>query len=72
MEESLSEKRLNICYRCPIYSSKYGGTCNNKLWLNIETRDISLEPKTGYKNGCGCILESKTKNPASSCPLDKW
>lgn len=70
--EEISKYRLNICYKCPIYSSKFGGLCNNKIWLNPETGEVSLVSKIGFKRGCGCILNSKTKNINSSCPLNKW
>lgn len=70
--QNLSEYRLNTCYHCPLYSTKYGGMCNNKLWYDKESGDISIHPKQGYINGCGCLLESKVKNPNSVCPLEKW
>lgn len=69
---NLSEKRLNICYSCPIYSSRFGGQCNNKLWLNPNTGDVSTVKKDGYKNGCGCRLNAKTRLVNTSCPLGKW
>lgn len=72
LNKDISEPRLKICYACPIYSTKFGGLCNNRLWLNMITGDVSTEPKQGYKNGCGCILSKKTKNPSSICPLGKW
>lgn len=64
--------RLSICYSCPLYSPKLGGTCNSKLWLNPNTGDVSTVQKDGYKQGCGCRLEAKTRVLESSCPLGKW
>lgn len=69
---NLSESRMNICQQCPIYSSRFGGLCNNRLWLNQETGDISTVKKDGYKNGCGCRLNAKTRLVNASCPLGKW
>lgn len=70
--KDISEQRLNICYSCPIYSARLGGLCNNKLWLNPNTGDVSTTKKEGYKNGCGCRLQAKTKLPNAVCPLGKW
>lgn len=70
--KDMSERRLNICYSCPIYSTRLGGLCNNKLWLNPNTGDVSTTKKEGYKNGCGCRLQAKTKLPNAVCPLGKW
>lgn len=72
LNKDLSEERLKICYSCPLYSAKFGGMCNNRLWLNPDTGDISIDEKYGYKRGCGCRLLAKTKVPEASCPLKKW
>lgn len=68
----ISVERLNICYQCPLYSSKLGGICNNKLWLNIQTGDVSTIQKDGYKRGCGCRVKAKTRLVNATCPLGKW
>lgn len=68
----LGESRMQVCYSCPIYSPKFGGLCNNRLWLNPNTGDVSTEQKEGYKRGCGCRLRAKTKLPHEMCPLGKW
>ena len=72
LNQNLSNNRLKICYSCPLYSSKLGGTCNNKLWLNVNTGDVSMENKSGYKRGCGCRLLAKTRLPNAICPVGKW
>lgn len=72
LNKDISEERLKICYYCPLYSPKFGGMCNNRLWLNPNTGDVSTVKKDGYKRGCGCRLLSKTKVLEASCPLDKW
>lgn len=68
----ISAERLNICYQCPLYSSKLDGICNNKLWLNIQTGDVSTIQKDGYKRGCGCRVKAKTRLVNATCPLGKW
>lgn len=72
LNKDISEGRLKICYTCPLYSSKLGGTCNNKLWLNVETGDVSSTPKEGYRKGCGCRLLAKTSLTDAVCPVNKW
>lgn len=72
LNKDISESRLKICYACPIYSPKFGGICNSRLWLNVNTGDVSTTPKEGYKNGCNCRLMAKTKVPHAVCPLGKW
>lgn len=68
----IKQQRLQICHKCPLYSPKLGGICNNRLWLNPKTGDISSEAKDGYKRGCGCRLEAKTRLEYAVCPLGKW
>lgn len=68
----ISSNRLEICYRCPLYSSRLGGVCNNRLWLNVNTGDVSTTKKPGYSSGCGCRLSAKTRLPNAKCPVGKW
>lgn len=72
INEDISKNRLNICYRCPLYSTKFGGICNSKLWLNVNTGDVSTTEKPGYKTGCGCKLSAKTRVSNAKCPVEKW
>lgn len=72
LNKDISQERLKICYACPLYSQKLGGICNNKLWLNPNTGDVSTVQKDGYKRGCGCRLLAKTKLSNAHCPLNKW
>lgn len=71
-KEELSKNRLKICYSCPLYLQKLGGICNNRLWLNVNTGDVSVSEKPGYKRGCGCSLPAKTRVTEAKCPLSKW
>ena len=72
INEDISKNRLKICYRCPLHSSKLGGICNNRLWLNPNTGDVSAIQKPGYINGCACRLQAKTRLPNAKCPVNKW
>ena len=69
---SIVDQRMKVCLACPLYSSQYGGMCNDKLWLNPNTGDIRTSEKYGYKRGCGCVLKFKVNNIQNSCPLEKW
>lgn len=70
--DDLRKDRLKICYRCPLYSKKFGGMCNSRLWLNVNTGDVSAIKKEGYINGCGCIINAKARLLNSKCPAGKW
>lgn len=70
--EDLSKNRLKICYSCPLYSNKLGGICNSKLWLNVNTGDVSTTAKPGYVRGCSCRLNAKTRLANATCPASKW
>lgn len=70
--EDLSEKRLKICVECPIYSPRYGGLCNNNLWIDPETETVSIYERDGYVQGCGCRLKAKTTLPNAKCIINKW
>lgn len=72
LNKDISAGRLQICYNCPLYSTKFGGLCNNRLWLNVETGDVSMVKKAGYQSGCGCRLKAKTSLPNAVCPVGKW
>ena len=72
LNEDISKNRLKICYRCPLYSNKLGGICNSRLWLDVNTGDVSTTMKKGYVRGCGCRLLSKTRLPNEICPANKW
>lgn len=72
LNKDLQQERLNICYMCPLYSPKLGGICNRKLYLNPNTGDVSIRPKNGYVNGCGCKINFKVNKPNNSCPIGKW
>lgn len=70
--EKKAKKRMKICLVCPIYSLRYGGTCNGKLYLNPKTGDVSTFEQDGYFRGCNCVLEDKTRYPDAKCPAGKW
>lgn len=72
--EHLAGLREAVCKACPLYKKKYGiiPICNNKLYLNPSTNDVSVEPKEGYKRGCGCSIEYRVHNPNVHCVCGKW
>lgn len=72
INEEMSKNRLKICYACPLFTSRFGGMCNSRLWLNPNTGDVSLVEEKDYKRGCGCVLSAKTRVASQSCPAGKW
>ena len=72
VNRELSYKRLKVCRKCPLYSIKWSGMCNSKLWLNPETGDVSDTVRDGYYKGCGCRLDAKTTLINEKCPAGKW
>lgn len=70
--KDISKERLQICYSCPLYTKQGGGMCNNKLWLNANTGDVSMSKQLGYVRGCGCLIHHKVKRPNAVCPANKW
>lgn len=72
LNTDISEARLKICHKCPIFSNALSGMCNSRLWLNVETGDVSVSKREGYVNGCGCRLSPKTRLINAHCPANKW
>ncbi len=65
------EERKRICNECPIYNPGRG-ICNPKLWVNPDTNEVSITPKSGFIRGCGCIVSVKMKNMMNHCVAGKW
>lgn len=72
INKQISEARIKICKRCPIYSPSFGGICNKKLYLNPDSGDVSVNKQAGYVQGCGCYLRLKTTVTSEECPAGKW
>ena len=72
INKSMSELRMEVCRKCPLFSNKFGGLCNSRLWLDPETNDISDVKQPGYISGCGCKLSFKTSVASEECPAGKW
>ena len=65
--EELFEKRMIICKKCPLYKeSNIGPICNNRLYMDKEN-NVSYSPLPGYKRGCGCRLNAKTRLDRAVC-----
>ena len=71
--QDISDVRMQICRECPLYKqTAMGPVCNSRLWLNKDTGQVSNISKPGFKNGCGCRLNAKTRLSYTHCPLNKW
>ena len=72
-EEILSNKRFEICNKCPLLTNTmFGALCDSKRYLNPKTNETSYIAKEGFKKGCGCRLMAKTRVRDAKCPLGKW
>lgn len=65
------DQRFQICSKCPIYSPSRQ-ICNPRLWLNPDTDEISISPKAGFIQGCGCLITMKARNLNNHCIAGKW
>lgn len=63
--------RFDICKHCGIYDPDRK-LCNGDLFINPETNDVSVTPKTGYFKGCSCYIPRKVLNDKAKCPAGKW
>lgn len=69
----LSEQRLEICEQCSIFKmTSLGPICDSKKWIDPKTFESSNFPKSGYKKGCGCRLNAKTRLKSNHCIVGKW
>lgn len=73
-EQKLYEKRIAICYKCPLYTKgKLGDTCDAKKCVDPEKQDeIFQYPKPRAICGCGCRLSAKARLEDAKCVLNKW
>lgn len=74
-EEDLYLERIEICKQCPLYKLDVfaGPICNNKKWMSLDDlHSVSDIPRPGYKKGCGCRLNAKTRLGHRHCPFNKW
>ena len=69
-----SKERWEICKQCGLLmdDEKRGFVCNDSLWLNPETNEVSLIKLKNLIQGCGCMLNIKINNEKSKCPANKW
>lgn len=71
--EDLVQKRLEICKKCPIMRmTEFGMKCDDRKWISPDGTQASFFKRDGWKRGCGCFLNSKTRNPANRCICGKW
>ena len=57
--KDISEVRMEICRKCPLYRDILGGQCNPNLWLNPETNEISNRRTVNYIKGCVFIYKDE-------------
>ena len=73
LNQDISETRLQICEKCPLYKKNVlGGLCNPRLWLNPETMEVSNSRKDNFYKGCGCRLQAKTRDVKAHCTTKQW
>ena len=71
--DNLSEKRLRICIKCPLYrKTPMGAICNNKLYISKDGKEVLNYGKEGYVKGCGCNSDKKVRIPNAKCIIKKW
>lgn len=72
--QDLHEERMKICKECGLYKeTMMGPICNPKLYISIEDKTtISDRPKVGFKRGCSCVLNKKTRAKFAKCIVEKW
>jgi len=71
---SISEERLKICSTCPLFKKTWDGQhrCDSSKYISPDGKSTSYLPKKDWKRGCNCLLEIKTRNPASKCVIGLW
>lgn len=71
--EQLFKQRMEICKKCPLYLNTIAGpVCNAKLWISTaDGQTVSRSPKVGYRKGCNCRLNSKTRVLNAQCVVNK-
>lgn len=71
--ENLSNKRLKICMKCPLYKkTPVGPICNSSLYISKDGKDVVNYGKEGYVKGCGCNLSKKVRLSNAKCIIRKW
>jgi hypothetical protein len=68
----LFTQRMEICKKCPLYKeTMMGPICNPNLYMN-DAGDTVTFPASGYKKGCGCRLNAKTRLQYATCTHKRW
>lgn len=74
LDKSFSEERMNICKQCPIFKEHpvYEGICDSSKYISKDGTRWSYFKRDGYVKGCGCKLNSKTRNINNHCIINLW
>lgn len=70
-EEELSEKRMEICRKCPLYDEDTD-RCSSKKCYNKKTGELSTVPDKGFICGCNCYMTKKSRVKNAKCVLNNW
>lgn len=72
--EEIKDQRMEICKKCPLYKdTPMGPVCNPRLYISeLDKTTVIDRPRIGYKRGCGCRLNAKTRLQNSKCIVNKW
>lgn len=71
-ERDLSERRMQICRSCPLFTDIMGGICDSKKCIDTTTHQLRYAPGENTICGCSCRLEAKSRLQKAKCVLDKW
>ena len=52
--------------------TEFGMKCDDRKWISPDGTQASFFRRDGWRRGCGCFLNSKTRNPNSHCICGKW
>lgn len=70
-EQELSDMRMKICRKCPLYN-KETDRCDSKKCYNKETGELSTSPGNGFICGCGCYMAKASRVKNKKCVLGRW
>jgi len=71
-EKELSNYRMNICRKCPLFEDVLGGMCSASKCWNETLQEVQSYKTPSNVCGCGCRLKAKTTLIKADCPLKKW
>ena len=70
-EQELSDMRMKICRKCPLYN-KETDRCDSKKCWDIKQNKLADAPGKDVICGCQCIISKKSRVPNAKCVLSRW